>query len=220
MGARAREGEPFTLDRFTRDVSQRLRELEGPVVLIGQSMGAQAAELVAGVNADRVAGIVLLTPVPLAGTKLPAEAMKSFHALGGDPAAQRALRQQLSVSLCGRDLEMLGRLGDAIEPAVVGQLAEIWNEGHPLGRQPSLYRGPVLVVQGEGDPFVTEELLETGVLPRFAAPQRALVANAGHWPHVEQPASFAKELLDFVATLLLSAGAAATLCIRLPCDCA
>src|SRR4030095_10942276 len=81
MGARVAEHGPYNLDGFAEDVAQQVRLLARPVVLVGQSMGAQVAELAAGLLEEQVRALVLLTPVPLSGTGLPDEAMKPFHAL-------------------------------------------------------------------------------------------------------------------------------------------
>jgi pimeloyl-ACP methyl ester carboxylesterase len=210
MGARAGEHGPFSLDSLAEDVAKQVRSLARPVVLVGQSMGAQVAELVAGRLPDEVRALVLLTPVPLAGPGLPDEAMKNFHALGGNPEAQRGLRRQLGVRLDDEKLEKLGRLGDGVEAAAVGAFADLWNRGHGLGAERSLYRGPVLIVSGELDPFVTAEMISNAVVPRFEGPAVATVGEAGHWPHAEQPKTFAGVLAEFlVATGAVPAAAAA-----------
>jgi pimeloyl-ACP methyl ester carboxylesterase len=201
MGERAHEPGPFTLDRLAADVGRVLDSLGKPVVLVGQSMGAQVAELVAGKFPARVAALVLLTPVPLAGTGLPDDATTPFRPLGGQPAAQRALRRQLSVSLDQGQLETLGAIGDRAAPAAVAAFADAWNRGHPDGTHPSRYTGPVLIVRGEGDPFVNAELIASAVVPRFDNPAVATIGSAGHWPHVEQPQAFAKILDEFLQTL-------------------
>ena len=198
MGARAGEHGPFSLDSLAEDVAKQVRSLARPVVLVGQSMGAQVAELVAGRLPDEVRALVLLTPVPLAGPGLPDEAMKNFHALGGNPEAQRGLRRQLGVRLDDEKLEKLGRLGDGVEAAAVGAFADLWNRGHGLGAERSLYRGPVLIVSGELDPFVTAEMISNAVVPRFEGPAVATVGEAGHWPHAEQPKAFAGVLAEFL----------------------
>jgi pimeloyl-ACP methyl ester carboxylesterase len=201
MGRRGGEPGPYGLDRFAEDVAAQVRALARPVVLVGQSMGAQIAELVAGELNEQVRALVLLTPVPLAGTGLPDEVMKTFHALGGNPSGQRELRRNFSTSLNDERLEALSRLGDGVEAAAVGAFADMWNRGHSLGAQQSRYKGPVLIVRGEADPFVTAEVVSSAVAPRFDKPAIASVSNAGHWPHVERPEALAEVLRDFLATV-------------------
>ena len=201
MGKRSGEPGPYSLDRFAEDVATQVRALARPIVLVGQSMGAQVAELVAGQLNEQVRALVLLTPVPLAGTGLPDEVMKTFHALGGNPSAQRELRRNFSTSLDDDRLEALSQLGDSVEAAAVGVFADMWNRGHPLGAQHSHYKGPVLIVRGEADPFVTAEVVSSAVAPRFDEPAIASVSNAGHWPHVEQPQALAGILGEFLRSV-------------------
>lgn len=200
LGKRAGEPGPYSLDRFAEDVATQVRALARPIILVGQSMGAQVAELVAGQLDEQVRALVLLTPVPLAGTGLPDEVMKTFRALGGNPSAQRELRRNFATSLDDERLEALSQLGDGVEAAAVGVFADMWNRGHPLGAQHSQYKGPVLILRGEADPFVTAEVVSSAVAPRFDAPAIASVSNAGHWPHVEQPQALAGILGEFLAT--------------------
>jgi thioesterase domain-containing protein len=204
MGARAGEPGPYSLERFAADVTTQVRALSRPVVLVGHSMGAQIAELVAQRLDERVRGLVLLTPVPLRGTGLPDDAMHTFHALGGNPAAQRELRRNLSVKLSDAQLEHLGKLGDRVDAAAVGTLADLWNTGHPSGAEPARYRGPVLIIRGAGDAFVSAELISSGVTPRFEAPSVVSIEHAGHWAHVEQPDAVARIVGSFIANLELA----------------
>jgi pimeloyl-ACP methyl ester carboxylesterase len=201
MGARASEAGPYSLDRFAADVTTQVRALSRPVVLVGHSMGAQIAELVAQRLDQQVRGLVLLTPVPLGGTGLPDDAMRTFHALGGNPAAQRELRRNLSVNLDDAQRERLGQLGDRVDAAAVGTFADLWNQGHPSGAEPARYRGPVLIIRGGGDTFITAELVSSGVSPRFEAPSVVSIERAGHWPHVEQPDAVARSAESFLANL-------------------
>lgn len=201
MGARAGEPGPYSLDRFAADVTTQVRALPRPVVLVGHSMGAQIAELVAQRLGRQVRGLVLLTPVPLRGTRLPADTMRTFHALGGNPAAQRELRRNLSVKLDDAQLERLGQLGDRVDAAAVGTFADLWNNGHPSGAEPARYRGPVLIVRGGSDAFVTPELISSGVTPRFEAPSVVSIERTGHWPHVEQPDGVARIIGSFLANV-------------------
>jgi pimeloyl-ACP methyl ester carboxylesterase len=199
MGERTDARGPFTFSRFASDVGAVVDALDKPVVLAGQSMAAPIVELVAADRPERTLGLVLVTPVPLAGTRLPGEVIEPFRSLGGDPQAQRSVRQQLGPGLGEADLDRLAVIGGRIRPDVVRALADCWNTGHPDGDKPSRYLGPVLVLRGAEDGFVTGELLKEGVLPRFSRIESATVQGGGHWVHIEQPGAVAALLDSFVA---------------------
>ncbi|MEU2776778.1 alpha/beta hydrolase [Streptomyces sp. NPDC007162] len=93
------ESGPFTLEYLVDDIDGTVSALDGPFVVVGQSIAAPIAELVAARHPTRALGLVLLTPVPLAGTHLPPGFLESFRSLGGNPQAQRAARQQLAAGL-------------------------------------------------------------------------------------------------------------------------
>ena len=208
MGRRAGEPGPYSLQGYAEDVARQVRALRRPVILVGHSMGALVAERVAVELPSQVRALVLLTPVPLAGTHLPDEAIAPFRALGGNPAAQREVRRQLSHALDDTRIEQLGRLGDAMTAAATSAIADVWNRGHALGASHTQFAGPVFIVRGEADPFVTAELIEAGVAPRFEQAVVARIAEAGHWPQVEQPLALARTLAGWLATVEASSGAA------------
>ncbi|MCO6010993.1 alpha/beta hydrolase [Actinoallomurus purpureus] len=199
MGERTDASGPFTLERFASEVGAVVDALDTPAALIGQSMAAPVVELVAAARPERTLGVVLVTPVPLAGTRLPDEAVEPFRSLGGDPQAQRTVRQQLSRGLGEADLDRLAVIGGRVRPEVVRALVDCWNAGHPDGDRPSRYTGPVLVIRGADDGFVTEDMVADGVLKRFGTVEAATVDGAGHWVHIERPAVVAALLDAFLA---------------------
>jgi hypothetical protein len=60
----------------------------------------------------------------------------------------------------------------------------------------SAFTGPVLIVHGGADGFVTEQLLGT-VSPRFPQARVEMIEGGGHWLHVEYPEEIADRLIDF-----------------------
>jgi pimeloyl-ACP methyl ester carboxylesterase len=198
MGDRSREAGPFSLERFAADVGAIVDAVGKPFVIVGQSMGAQVAELVAAKRPQSAAGMVLVTPVPLGGLGLPADALAPFRALGSSAEAQRQVRTQLTAGLDAAALERLTRPGLEVGEQVVPALVDAWNGGHPTGSGDSAFAGPVLIVNGASDGFVTDALIASAVAPRFHKATRKTIENAGHWPHFEQPAAFAGVLREFV----------------------
>ncbi|WP_205346808.1 alpha/beta fold hydrolase [Pseudonocardia broussonetiae] len=206
MSGRPDEPGPYTLDRYVDDVTAAVDATTGPLVLVGQSMGAQIAELVAAARPDRVAGLALLAPVPLAGTHLPEEAVAPFKGLGGSADAQRCARQQLSASFPPAELDRLSTAGARIAVDAVPQFVDAWNTGDPAGTGPSAFTGPVLVLRGAADPFCTAEVVEAGVLSRFPGARTAAVEDAGHWVHAEQPRAVGEHLASLLAEMGAPAG--------------
>lgn len=185
----AYDGE-ISLRGYAAGVGRLVENLGKPVVIVAQSMGAQIAELVAVTNPRLVKGLVLLAPAPLGGVHASAEMVEPFKRLGGEPVLQRQARRNLSHALSPQDEALLGDLGDVVKPSVVSALVDAWNNGDLAGAEPSAFTGPVLIIRGAADPFVTREMAKTEA-ERFAEVRSEVVAEAGHWTHIEQPARIA-----------------------------
>jgi pimeloyl-ACP methyl ester carboxylesterase len=203
FGARSRaiaDPDTVTLESLAAEAGDIVVGIDAPVIVVGQSMGSQVAELVAANHADRVHGLVLLTPVPLGGTQLPAEGLAPFRALGGDTDAQRALRTALSPNLAAHQLDRLVHIGGVVRPDVAAHYVEMWNEGVNNAPATSAFTGPVLIIRGGADAFVTEQLL-AGITPRFVQADVKAIDKGGHWVHVEHPETVATIILEFTAAI-------------------
>jgi pimeloyl-ACP methyl ester carboxylesterase len=185
-----------TLESLAAEASDVVRRIDGPVIVVGQSLGTQVAELVAVQHPDRVRGLVLLTPVPLGGTRLPDEAVAPFRALGGDRDAQRGARAELSPNLGGEQLDRLTDIGAPVAADVVSHYVDVWNDGAGNAPARSAFGGPVLIIRGGADAFVTEQLADT-VSARFVDADVKVIEPGGHWVHVEYPGAVAAMILDF-----------------------
>jgi pimeloyl-ACP methyl ester carboxylesterase len=119
----------LTLESLAAEAGEILTGIDTPVIVVGQSLGSQIAELVAADHTERVDGLVLLTPVPLGGTRLPDEAVASFRALASDIQAQRVARSQISPELNEHQLERLAQIGASALPDVVARYVDVWNDG-------------------------------------------------------------------------------------------
>ena len=89
MGKVADDPGPFSLERLAQAVTSLVDPLNRPTVLVGHSMGAQIAELVAAMRPRRITGLVLLSPVPLGGMALPEVRATAFRSFGGIPQRRK-----------------------------------------------------------------------------------------------------------------------------------
>ncbi len=190
----------LSLESIAAEVGEILTGIDTPVIVVGQSLGTQVAELIAADHPERVDGLVLLTPVPLGGTRLPDEAVAPFRALGGDVHAQRVARSRLSPSLDEQQLERLTQIGGSALPDVVARYVDIWNDGLQNVPAVSAFTGPVLVIRGGADEFVDEQLLST-ISPRFPQANLRVIDHGGHWLHVEYPDEVAAMILEFIGAI-------------------
>jgi pimeloyl-ACP methyl ester carboxylesterase len=197
VGADADRGRASTVEHLAADVVEVIEKRDGPVVLVGQSMGAQVAELAAAATAERTVALVLVTPVPLSGMRLPDPVAVSFKSLANDYEAQCKARTDLSVALTPEAVKNLAQRGITIPGDIVGALVDAWNLGSAQGNEATRFPGPVLIVRGAGDPFITQEVVAASG-HRFPRAQVVTLEGSGHWPHIEQPRALAAAVSQFL----------------------
>lgn len=190
-----------TLESLAAEAVGIIDDIAGPVIVVGQSLGTQIAELTAARRAHRVRGLVQLTPVPFGGTRLPAAVVAEFQAVGGNRAAQRAARAELSPHLTDEQLDRLADIGAVAAPAVVAHYVDLWNNGAADAPATSAFDGPVLIIRGGADGFVTEELISS-IAGRFTGTDVHVIDQGGHWLHVEYPGAVAAMVLDFTDAVM------------------
>lgn len=191
-----------TLESLAAEAGDIIAAIDGPVIVVGQSLGTQVAELVAAQHAERVRGLVLLTPVPLGGTQLPDAVVAPFRAVGGDREAQRAARAELSPHLSEAQLDRLADIGSVVAPDVAAQYVDLWNNGLQNAPATSEFGGPVLIVRGGSDAFVTEQMVDA-ISPRFTGVVDVeVIDDGGHWVHVEYPDEVASMIRVFTTAVV------------------
>jgi pimeloyl-ACP methyl ester carboxylesterase len=201
FGDRSEAPGPFTFDRFAADLSAVVDVVDKPFVLVGHSMAAPIVELVAAGRPDRALGLALVSPIPMAGIRLPDESFELFRSLGELGAAEyRAFRRQVAPLAPEAELERLGAVAAKFRPEVVRSVADVWNNGYPAGERPSGFTRPVLILRGTDDPLLTAEIVAARVAERFDPARTTVTAieKSGHWPHIEHPAVVAAEINRFL----------------------
>jgi pimeloyl-ACP methyl ester carboxylesterase len=129
-----------------------------------------------------------------------AEGGKRRHHLGGDRVAQRRLRVDLSPHLSEELLDRLTVIGVPVAAEVTAHYVDVWNNGVPNARATSAFGGPVLIIRGGADGFVTEQLVDA-ISPRFVEHDVKVIDKVGHWVHAEHPGMVATMILDFIGAI-------------------
>jgi pimeloyl-ACP methyl ester carboxylesterase len=204
FGDRTESSGPFTYDRFAADLAAVVDALGKPFVLAGHSMAAPIVELVAAARPGRAIGVVLLSPIPMAGTRVPDEGFEMFRSLGDmGPEQFRGFRQQAAPSAPEAEVQRLTAVAAKLRPEVVRTVADVWNNGHPASERPSGFAGPALVLPGGVDELITAEIVASAVAARFDPAKTTVTAieKSGHWVHLEQPSAVVAEINRFLAEL-------------------
>jgi pimeloyl-ACP methyl ester carboxylesterase len=192
---------PVGLDAFAEHVAAVLdNDTTGDVVLVGQSMGSQVAELASLLRPARVTGLVLITPVPLQGVSLPPEIAATLRNCGGRLELQRGIRTGFGTHLPQHKMPQLLDSGMRLTPDQVAATYDAWSGGHPEGATPSRVTAPIHIVVSDGDPVVSGPLLDDLILPRFPDSTIVTITSSGHWPHAEQPSQVIDAIARFVST--------------------
>ena len=198
MGALSDCRGEVSLSAMAEAVAGVVDELEQPVFLVGQSMGAQIAELVARSCPDAIAGMVFIAPVPLSGLPVPEQFVAEMQSMAGNEAMQLESRRSAFPRLAEVELQKHARNGAGIALHNVPALIAAWSRGHPAGSMPGPHATPVLIIGGAADEVCTPAVIESQVAPRFAMGKTEFLPRAGHWLHIDHPDEVAAEIERFL----------------------
>ncbi|MCI4062918.1 alpha/beta hydrolase [Micromonospora sp. R77] len=172
----------------------------GPATLVGSSSSGAAVVFAAADAPELVNGIVQLSPFvaepkPNAVLRaVQAVVLRSPRLFGmfhktlfpaARPADDAAYRKELVAALRGRM--------DAVR-GVVAPVAPHWTARAGEVRQ------PVLVLMGTKDPDFPDPGAEARAARRqFTTAEARMIDDSGHYPHADQPAATAAQLVEFLA---------------------
>ena len=159
--------------------AQLLREIDGPLVTVGASMGGYCALAMARRAPERIPGMVLV------GSRADADTFE-----------RRRFRQQMITDLRAGDRPDRADDDSNLEHLAVAQ--EAMRDRLDLSGVAAAFGGPLLVCVGEHDELVT--VAEAQQLAESALDGRLEVfPGAGHFVALDQPERFNEVLLEFVS---------------------
>jgi pimeloyl-ACP methyl ester carboxylesterase len=192
--------EGYGIQRFAEDILA-IADAEGlgAFVVVGHSMGGQVAQWLAAHHADRIAGAVLLCPVPASGLALPDEMVAFFRSAADSRDAQRGIITNVSRELSPAAIDRLVEDAQRTAPAAIRLGFEAWRTGG-FADALSQVRAPTLVI-GSDDPAMPVDLLRAEIVAKIAGARLAVLPGPGHYLPVERPRETAALLNAFLCAL-------------------
>jgi pimeloyl-ACP methyl ester carboxylesterase len=159
--------------------AQLLREIDGPLVTVGASMGGYCALAMARRAPERILGMVLVA-----------------SRADSDTFERRRFRQQMITDLRAGEAPDRAEDDSNLEHLAIAQ--EAMRDRLDLTGVAASFGGPLLVCVGEHDELVTvaegQQLADSALDGRLE-----VFAGAGHFIALDQPERFNQVLLDFVS---------------------
>lgn len=196
--------EDYTLDRMAEDMVALITnesDFERKWIIVGHSMGALVAQRLAGIYARRIAGLVLIAPIPMTGADLSQDLHDSLDRV----LANKELAPEVLGGLFAEtpDEEVQDLMFDDMEgtaEVAVKALCEMWKQGGDESRLRRI-KAPALVIAGGKDPIVPPERAREKVATPLKDAELTTYDDVGHMIVYEAPDRLAADIRSFAEKL-------------------
>lgn len=188
------------------DIVALVRELGGPAVIVGNSMGAGAAVIAAADHPELVSGLVLVGPFVRNGSTSGIQKLLFRVAMAPlwGPAVWKSYLPKLYAGQRPDDFEAYRRQVVALlrQPGHARAFSRTTHTNHDVAeaRLPEV-KAPTLVVMGDSDPDFSDPKAEAGWIAATLHGSAVIVPQAGHYPQSQQPAATLDAMVGFLRTL-------------------
>lgn len=185
------------------DIVALIEELDGPAVVMGNSMGAGAAALAAASRPDLVSGLVLVGPF-VRDASVSAIKRLLFRLVMARPWASWAWSTYLPSLYAGTRPDDLDEHLDAIRASMrkPGHARAFWlttrTTHAPVEARLGELTCPTLVVMGTQDPDFPDPRAEAEWIAATTHGRVLMVDDAAHYPHTQRPDVVVPALVDFL----------------------
>ena len=194
-------------DETAADITAVLRSLDMPAVIVGNSMGAGAAVIVAADAPELVSGLVLVGPFvrqPAPATPAAKLFMRILMARPWVAAVWRAYLPKLYAGAKPRDFsEYRDAVVAAIKrPGYAGAFSLTTRTDHVrAGESLASISCHTLVVMGDKDPDFLNPKAEAEWISSVLDGSTVMIEDAGHYPQSQQPEQISAAIIDFLAVM-------------------
>lgn len=166
--------------------------------LVGHSMSSLVAQQVAADRPDRVATLILATPIPPGGMGAPPHVVAWLQGLDGEGERRDALFDRFAARLGPTWAEFrLSRWAESARHGAVRAYVAMYATEAVVGQVPRAV--PVLALTGaHDDPPFTPDEVRAALQPHYADVTHEVFADAGHALAVEAPVHFAAVIQRFL----------------------
>lgn len=183
-----------TLAEYVDDLRAVLDDAgAGTVLMVGNSMGGQIAQLFAAKYPERVARLALLCTVPTSGMELPPDAHGLFFNSGKNRDLQSTILGLACTNLPDEERERMLDDSGKIPVSCIQQAYTAWTGGDASANLGAITARTLVV--GTDDPFLPHDFLKAAVVDQIPNAEFAYLAGCGHYPQNESPQKTA-ELLE------------------------
>ena len=193
-------------EETAEDISALIDHLGAPAVIVGNSMAAGAAVLVAAERPELVSGLVLTGPFvrnPQVGAVARAATTAMMRALMARPWAATVWKAYLPSLTRGTRPTDFAEYRDSLiaamrRPGYTRAFSLTTRLSH-AGAEAALPRvtAPTLVVMGERDPDFSDQAAEAAWIGDRLRASVLMVQDAGHYPHSQRPDLVTPAVIDF-----------------------
>ena len=193
-------------EETARDIEALIRELGESAVIVGNSMAAGAAVIVAANHPELVTGLVLVGPFvrDQSGNGF---AMLLFRVMTAQPWAAAVWKAYIPTLYSGERPADFSEYREKViasikRPGYARAFSKTTRLNHAVaGESLAKVAAPTLVVMGDKDPDFTNPQAEAEWIARELRGTAVMVANAGHYPQSQQPELTSAAVIPFLASL-------------------
>jgi pimeloyl-ACP methyl ester carboxylesterase len=188
------------------DVQALIEELGGPAVIVGNSMGAGAAVLVAARHPELASGLVLVGPWVRNGANGPLQ-RALFRLVMARPWAAVAWKSYLPKVYAGRRPDDFEDYRDRLvanlrRPGYAKAFSLTSRTDHaPAEARLADVAAPAMVIMGELDPDFPDPAAEARWIGQTLHGEVVMVPGAAHYPQSQQPGLTADAIVRFLASV-------------------
>jgi pimeloyl-ACP methyl ester carboxylesterase len=193
------------------DLIALVEHLGGPAILVGNSLGAGAAALVAALRPELVSGLVLVGPF-VRDPELSLATRLMLRVAMARPWGARAWISYLPRLNAGERPDDFDAHLAAISRSLSrpGRARAFWQTTRqtthaPVAAHLALITAPTLVIMGELDPDWADPAAEAQWIATTLGGELVMVPDAGHYPQSQQPGITSESIVAFLARAATSA---------------